>query len=501
VPEYIISKPGKLTPEEFEKMKIHPLVGAEILEQVEFPYPVVPIVRAHHEKWDGNGYPYGLKGEEIPIGARILAAVDCLDALASDRQYRKALPLDEAIARVKAESGTSFDPRVVSALVARYRELEEMARAHGPDSGKMAPYVKVERGAAPDAGFAESADQTASAFPRDYLAAVAEAYLQGEELFQLNHQAKPSLRLGDIFSILSARLKLLISHQSLAIFVLRDNVLVPEFVSGENQATLSLLRVPKGEGLVGWVAENNKSILNGNPAVEPGFAQPPTRLNEIRSALAVPLQCENKVTGVLALYRKDALFNHQHLRILTALTSRLGCMFEDAPVALKTGIPTTEVCSLPGLSSLFAHLERKVSRANQRFGLSMLKLTVQEPGANVDSRSVDEFLTRVSAALKEACREGEYLDRMSNDEFAIVTPELTEANAHDMKERMYEKIESLSHEVFRANIVDVNFGMARFPDDGELPEKLLRICYDRRDLNPQYQKLTLHLVEGDRINT
>src|SRR3989442_9653054 len=97
VPEHIISKPGRLTPEEFEKMKIHPVVGAEILERVRFPYPVVPIVRAHHEKWDGSGYPSGLKGEEIPIGARILAAGDYLDARASDRQYRRALPLEEVI--------------------------------------------------------------------------------------------------------------------------------------------------------------------------------------------------------------------------------------------------------------------------------------------------------------------------------------------------------------------------------------------------------------------
>src|SRR5579871_1479935 len=110
VPEHIISKPGKLTPEEFEKMKIHPIVGAEILEQVNFPYPVVPIVRAHHEKWDGSGYPSGLAGEEIPIGARILSIVDCLDALASDRQYRRAMPLDQAMKIVISESGTSFDP-------------------------------------------------------------------------------------------------------------------------------------------------------------------------------------------------------------------------------------------------------------------------------------------------------------------------------------------------------------------------------------------------------
>src|SRR6201998_4970018 len=116
VPEHIISKPGKLTPEEFEKLKVHPIVGAEILEQVDFPYPVVPIVLAHHEKWDGSGYPHGLKGEEIPIGARILSAVDCLDALASHRPYRPALSLEEAMKVVASESGTSFDPRIVERL-------------------------------------------------------------------------------------------------------------------------------------------------------------------------------------------------------------------------------------------------------------------------------------------------------------------------------------------------------------------------------------------------
>src|ERR1022692_628094 len=131
VPEHIISKPGRLTPEEFEKMKIHPLVGAEILEEVKFPYPVVPIVRAHHEKWDGSGYPFGLAGEEIPIGARILSVVDCLDALASDRQYRRALPLDEAMKIVIDESGKAFDPVIVDILKRRYVELERMAVSTG----------------------------------------------------------------------------------------------------------------------------------------------------------------------------------------------------------------------------------------------------------------------------------------------------------------------------------------------------------------------------------
>src|SRR5258706_878804 len=112
-----------MTGEEFEKMKIHPVVGAEILECVGFPCPVVPIVRAHHEKWDGSGYPFGLKGEEIPMGARILAAVDCLDAMASDRQYRRALPLDQAMEHVAALAGKDFDPVVVGVVELPFWDL------------------------------------------------------------------------------------------------------------------------------------------------------------------------------------------------------------------------------------------------------------------------------------------------------------------------------------------------------------------------------------------
>src|ERR1700756_4378992 len=151
VPEHIISKPGKLTPEEFEKMKIHPVVGAEILERVRFPYPVVPIVRAHHEKYDGTGYPFGLKGDELPIGARILSAVDYLDAMASDRQYRRAIALADVMKRLHSEAGKSFDPRVVEVLDRRYLDLEKLVeqRSQKVPWSKLSTDVKVERGYAP----------------------------------------------------------------------------------------------------------------------------------------------------------------------------------------------------------------------------------------------------------------------------------------------------------------------------------------------------------------
>jgi len=124
VPEHIIMKPGKLSAEEFDKVKIHTMVGADMLEQVSFPYPVAPLVRAHHERWDGTGYPQGLKGEEIPRGARIIAVVDALDALASRREYREAMPLEKAVDKIVAESGRAFDPHIVDLIRRNWRRWE-----------------------------------------------------------------------------------------------------------------------------------------------------------------------------------------------------------------------------------------------------------------------------------------------------------------------------------------------------------------------------------------
>jgi putative nucleotidyltransferase with HDIG domain len=334
VPEHIISKPGKLTPEEFEKMKIHPIVGAEILEQVDFPYPVVPIVRAHHEKWDGSGYPNGLAGEEIPIGARILAAVDCLDALASDRQYRKALPLDEAMAKVVADAGKSFDPGVVAILRRRYVELEKMASAEPLQAPpKLSTDIKVERGSAPAAGFAESAEPavTTAGNAADAGVRISAARRQGQEIIELSRQSAVQLSTADICSLLAVRLKHLVPHDSMTVYCPNHETLTAEFVSGENFRLFSSLRIPHGEGLSGWVAQNHKAILNGNPSVEPGYLNDPTKYSTLRAALAVPLEGTVGVAAVLALYRagQDA-FTADDLLVVEAIGAGLGIAIESA---------------------------------------------------------------------------------------------------------------------------------------------------------------------------
>ena len=334
VPEHIISKPGKLTPEEFEKMKIHPTVGAEILEQVDFPYPVAPIVRAHHEKWDGSGYPNGLAGESIPIGARILSAVDCLDALASDRQYRKALPLDEAMKKVVSDAGKSFDPKVVAILQRRYIELEKLANEQPLQAPpKLSTDIKISRGSAPDAGFAESAKPTQNARGRigDLGTLLAAARQQGEEIISVYGQTNSALGVQDILALLAVRLKSLVPHHAMAVYSPKHGVLEAEFVSGENFRLFSSLRIPHGEGLSGWVAENHKAILNGNPSVEPGYLNDPTKFSTLRSALALPLEGSAGIVAVLALYRAEQdAFTADDLRIIETITSGLGNAIEAA---------------------------------------------------------------------------------------------------------------------------------------------------------------------------
>lgn len=305
VPEYIISKPGKLTPAEFEKMKIHPVVGAQIMEQVQFPYPVAPMVRSHHEKWDGSGYPDGLREDQIPMGARILSAVDCLDALASDRQYRRALPLPEAMGVLIKESGRSFDPRIVEILSRRYIELEQMARRNvHEDRPKLQTDLKIERGAAPAAGF-EASDGAA----QNVTAGVAKL-----------HERLSDLSNSEVFSSLAKNLRIGISYDAMVVFVEEDGKLRPVYLHGIAANPLSRLQIDVGHGLVGWVAENHKPIINGNPAVDAGF---PTDADvNLCCALAVPVEPKQGSMGVVCLYsaRRDA-FTREHLGILHALSA------------------------------------------------------------------------------------------------------------------------------------------------------------------------------------
>jgi diguanylate cyclase (GGDEF)-like protein/putative nucleotidyltransferase with HDIG domain len=485
VPEHIISKPGKLTPEEFEKMKIHPIIGAEILEQVRFPYPVVPIVHSHHEKWDGSGYPSGLKGEEIPIGARILSAVDCLDALASHRQYRPALPLDKAMAKVADESGKSFDPRVVKILQERYVELEKLA--HEKDDKrppKLSVDVKVERGSAPAAGFERHEEPTTQeGHSEDYLANMAAARREAQILFELSHDLGRSLRLDDVLSLFAVRLKRLVTYDALAVYVRQGKELKAEYVSGDNFRLFSSLRIPVGEGLAGWVAHNSKPIVNGNPSVEPGYVNDLTMFNILRSALAVPLQNGSEVVAVLALYRaaQDA-FTQDDLRIVLNASSKLAITIDSTSKfggAEDCGI-TDSLTGLPNTRSLYKHLDGELSRC-KRSGTPLTVLVLDLNGfKEINDRfgqiEGNNLLRMFAAALKDTCRDYDYAARIGGDEFVIVAPGMPAEAIAEMSERLQMTAEHVGNEICAHHVLTLSVGHASYPEDGADTETLLSVA-------------------------
>jgi len=486
VPEHIINKPGRLTPEEFEKMKVHPLVGAEILERVAFPYPVAPIVRSHHERWDGSGYPAGLAGEEIPIGARILAVVDCLDALASDRQYRPAMPLDQAMRQVKERADTWFDPKIVALLEQRYVDLEKLAQTQEAaflPSG-FSRNLRVERGLAPATGFEKSADN--SPIESDFLTSIASARQEAQAMFDLSQDLGNSLSLSETLSVLSMRLRKLVPYDSIAVFVNRNGWLLPELVSGENFRVLSSLKIRLGEGLCGWVAENCKPIINGNPQVEAGYSADPDKYATLSSALAVPLEGLNGVVGVLAMYHsgQDA-FTPDHLRILLAVASKVALSVENALKyqQAESSATTDFLTGLPNARSLFVHLAQEVARC-RRMNNSLAVMVCDIDGLKKINDSFghlegDKLLREFSIRLKDACRGYDYVARMGGDEFVVMAPGL-------MPDAVLEKAERLNQAAIEAGrltcgreVISLSVGTAFCPADGYDVEALLAEA-DRR---------------------
>jgi diguanylate cyclase (GGDEF)-like protein/putative nucleotidyltransferase with HDIG domain len=482
VPEHIISKPGRLTPEEFARMKVHPLVGAEILEQVQFPYPVAPIVRAHHEKWDGSGYPYGLKGEEIPLGARILAAVDCLDALASDRVYRRAVPLEQAMATVVSESGKSYDPRVVDVLQRRFLELEQSAK----DSSllpELSSNVNVMNGRAPAAGLEPSAEGKRLG---DFLSPIAAARKEDQVLLELARDLAGAIHLEEMLPLLSVHLKSMISYSSLAVFLRSGNDLVAQYATGDNAHLLARLKVPVGLGMVGWVAEKGKPVVNGNPTVEPGF---PRKLYagpvNMQSALAVPLSGSCGVVGVLALYGGTGIFTKDHLRILLAVCPRVGVAIENALKYQRAAdFATTDyLTGLPNARSLYELLESEIARSGrngEQIGVLVCDLDgfkqVNDLYGHLEGNRV---LQAVAAAMKDDCREYDRVARLGGDEFAMILPGFTVEHLAPKVQRLAEISAEACRQVTGADLISVSVGEAFYPKDGEDVNQLLEVADQR----------------------
>jgi diguanylate cyclase (GGDEF)-like protein/putative nucleotidyltransferase with HDIG domain len=479
VPEHILSKPGKLTPEEFEKMKIHPVVGAEILNRVEFPYPVVPIVRAHHEKWNGEGYPDGLKGEEIPIGARILSVVDTYDAMTSARPYRRAITPEEAIQFLRTHSGKSFDPRVVGCMERRYREFEAAVMVSGVPERLVPSVASPMREAARLTG-TSSQECNGEVRNTSFLASIVSARQEAQLLFELAHTLGNSLSLRETLSVVAVRLKEMIPHQSIVFFISQGAKLVPKYVHGIDYSLFTSLEIPLGEGLSGWVALNRKPILNGDPAAETRYPGAPANVSVLQSALSVPLQGRDKVAGVLTLYLSEKQgFTNDHLRLLLAASSKLGLSVENAMQfeQAEDTASTDFLTGLPNARSICAHLERELARCKRsgsQLAVCLCDLNgFKSVNDNFGHIVGNRLLKEVGKNLRAASRECDQIGRLGGDEFVLVLPDCPAESLAELQSRLRQAIEEAGQTICGRSVVTVSIGSAFHPRDGATVDELL----------------------------
>ena len=315
VPDYILNKPGKLTAAEFEKMKIHPIAGAQILSRVEFPYPIVPVVRHHHERWDGNGYPDGLRGESIPLTARILSVVDCFDAVREDRQYRKGMTREEAIDVIIRGSGIQYDPRVVGSFIAYLPEFEAEIRAH---RGSPLPTFGIE----PSEQLSEAARRV---LPATGLAEEESVKPSGEKgtdemksLCDLARAVISAVGKDEIVEAFTETLSSVIPYCTCAITLVDPVTGNSSVTNAVGQHWMSLVgrTVAPGEGVTGWVLANRKPFCNADPKLD----LPPSVIKQFpdyRTLAAFPIINDSVVYGAVTVYSSAlARYTQAHQKLM-----------------------------------------------------------------------------------------------------------------------------------------------------------------------------------------
>jgi diguanylate cyclase (GGDEF)-like protein len=336
----------------------------------------------------------------------------------------------------------------------------------------------TERGSEPAAGFAAQGQRQVP--ERSFLSSIAAARQEAQALFELSQDLGASLSLGETLSVFSVKLRRTIPYDAIAIYVRHGEELVPEYVNGDNFRLFASLRIPVGQGLSGWVAQNLKPILNGNPSVEPGYLNDPSKYSTLMSALAVPLEGLQGVVGVVALYHAEKdFFTSDHLRILLAVSSKMALAIENAMKyeQAESSAVTDFLTGLPNARSLFLQLDRELARCKR----DQTTLTVMVSDMDGFKQINDRFghlegnrvLRLFAHSLKETSREYDYVARMGGDEFVVIAPGLTPEASARKEEQMRELVHHAGKEVCNEDILSLSVGTAVYPKDGEDAEKLL----------------------------
>jgi diguanylate cyclase (GGDEF)-like protein/putative nucleotidyltransferase with HDIG domain len=485
VPEHILSKPGPLTQEEFQKIRIHPQVGAEIISAVPFPYPVSPLILSHHERWDGKGYPQGLKGEEIPLGARILSVVDYYDALTSDRPYHKAMAPEAALALLRQEAARALDPTVVQLFL---EMLPSLAAAEPEEAGGKAHRLSLDTTSdlgRPAAGFQHESGKGNTVFED-----IAHAHREIYALYEISQTMGTSLGMADTMALISSKLTNLVPFSACALFLYHeeDETLQCRFATGVESEVIGTMVVGSGQGLTGWVSRNRRPLVNARPSADFEAAGLGERATTLQAAIVAPLVFGDRFIGTLAVYHQEPEFySDDHRRLLDRVCEQAAAVIHNSIIFEQTQEDslTDPLTELPNTRFMFMHLTRELARAERlKAEVALLVMDLDNFKAINDNHGHhvgDRALREVAHVLRGAIRPYDICVRYAGDEFIVVLAGCGGEEAEWKRHELQRAVDDLVFEPRpgRRLPLAVSVGAAIYPHDGETYESLLATADSR----------------------
>ena len=458
VPDHILNKPGRLTPAEMEKMKIHSAVGASILEKVGFNYPVVPTVKYHHEMWDGGGYPEGLKGTEIPLTARILTVADAYDALRGMRSYRDAVSREEARKFLLNGAGKQFDPKIVDMFLRNLGNYEQVIE---------------------NEGLAYSSDIKADVFHitdgenPGYVQQIKRANREVFTLYELAKVFSSSLNLQDTLSLFVEKIGEFVPSDTCVVYLLNESgqEATAIYADGKNKEILRNKKIKVGQGATGFVLKKQQSVCHINPALDFSF----DNLNFVEdysAMISLPLLANEKILGAVSLYSCELEnYGEEHLRLIETVSriasNAIGKTLYHAETESKA--LTDPMTGLPNARCLQLQFEKEVARANRaavRFQVLMLDLDgFKAVNDTFGHKAGDEMLKGIAGVMQEQLREYDFLARYAGDEFAAIIPETETDAVRDLCYRLEKAVSEFALPVGDGKFarVGVSIGAASYP--------------------------------------
>jgi diguanylate cyclase (GGDEF)-like protein/putative nucleotidyltransferase with HDIG domain len=484
VPEHILSKPGPLTQEEFQKIRIHPQVGAEIISGVPFPYPVAPLILSHHERWDGKGYPAGLKGDEIPLGARILSVVDYFDALMSERPYHKAMSFDAAIGLLRQEAGKALDPHVVQTFIEMYPALQAEAEATRAPERQLTRVAAHAPAAAPAVGLVHDSATRTNVFDD-----IALAHREIYALYEIAQAMGSSLGVSDTMALISSKLSNIVPFSCCALFLYAEEseTLRCRFATGVESETVQQLTIKNGHGLTGWVARNRRPLVNARPSADFEAAGVPGATT-LQSALVCPLVFNDRFIGTIAVYHTAAaVYTDDHRRLLDRISEQAAAVIYNSIVFEQTQEDslTDPLTGLPNTRFMFMHLTRELARASRlKSEVSLLVMDLdnfKEINDTYGHHIGDRALREAATVLRAAIRPYDICVRYAGDEFIVVLSGCGSEEAERKRLELQGAVDSLKFEPRpgKTLAVTISIGAAIFPHDGDSYETLLATADSR----------------------